>query len=62
VSKKRKLPRREAAGRLEKNIFILGMVVVTLTNNQLIVIVGFIVILLATLTFGFVYFSAEKTN
>jgi hypothetical protein len=43
-------------------IFIAGIVVVTLTNNQLIVIVGAIVVLLATLTFGFVFLSADKSN
>ena len=43
-------------------IFILGIVAVTLTSNQVIVIVGAIVVLLATLAFGFVFFSSDKSN
>lgn len=43
-------------------IFVPGIVVVTLTGNQLIVIVGSIMVILATLTFGFVFFSAHKSN
>lgn len=43
-------------------IFVPGIVVVTLTNNQLIVIVGSAVVMLATLTFGFVFFTADKSD
>ncbi|HEV2551031.1 MAG TPA: hypothetical protein VGU20_27215 [Stellaceae bacterium] len=43
-------------------IFVPGIVVVTLTGNQLIVIVGSIMVVLAALTFGFVFFTADKSN
>jgi len=41
-------------------LFVLGLVIVILTSNQLLAIVGSTVVLLATLTFGFVFFTADK--
>jgi hypothetical protein len=43
-------------------IFVPGIVVVTQTGNQAGVITGGILIMLATLTFGFVFLTARKSN
>lgn len=43
-------------------LFIPGIAVSTLMNNQFLVIAGSVLVMLATLMFGFVFFTAEKSN
>ena len=43
-------------------IFVLGIAIVTQTRNQLVVIAGSIVVTLATLTFGFIFFTAATSE
>ena len=43
-------------------IFVPGIAIVTLTGNQFTVITGSTVIMLATLTFAFVFFTAAKSE
>lgn len=43
-------------------IFVPGLLLVDLTGNPLVVSTGAAVLVLATLTFGFVFFTADKSN
>lgn len=43
-------------------IFVPGIAIVTLTGNQFTVIIGSTVIMLATLTFALVFFTAAKSG
>ena len=43
-------------------LFVPGIAVATLMNNQLLVIAGSVLVMLATVIFGFLFFSAEKSN
>src|SRR5215472_10037629 len=43
-------------------IFVPGILIVTLMGNETPVIAGGILVMLAALTFGFVFFTARKSN
>jgi hypothetical protein len=43
-------------------IFVPGLVVVTLTGSPIVLIPGAILIFLATLTYGFLFFTGTKSN
>jgi hypothetical protein len=43
-------------------IFVPGILIVTLTGNQAAVITGGILVMLATLTFGFVFLTTRRSN
>ena len=43
-------------------IFVPGILIVTLTGNQAAVITGSVLLMLATLTFGFLFLTASKSN
>ena len=43
-------------------LFVPGIAVATLMNNQMLVIAGSVLVMLATLMFGFVFFTAGKSN
>jgi hypothetical protein len=43
-------------------IFVPGIVIVTVTGNQAVVIIGSVLVMLATLTFGFVFLTASPVQ
>jgi hypothetical protein len=43
-------------------IFVPGIVAITLASNQIVVIVGSVIVTLAALTFAFVFFTADESN
>ena len=43
-------------------MFVAGLVIETLTSNQWVVISGATVVLLATVTFAFVFFTADRAH
>jgi hypothetical protein len=43
-------------------IFVPGIVAITLVSNQIVVIVGSVIVTLAALTFAFVFFTADESN
>jgi hypothetical protein len=42
--------------------FVPGIVIATATRNQAVVITGSVLVMLATLTFGFVFLTAKKSS
>jgi hypothetical protein len=43
-------------------IFVPGILIVTLTGNEVVVVIGSVLVMLATLTFAFVFLTTTRSN